>query len=66
MAGKQKCYNGHPVVYQPFSGGEEWYCETCQDTGPYGEGAAPRRVQMLRDGRIEELRQEMEKHLDGQ
>lgn len=26
-----KCMHGHETVYQPFSGGEEVYCETCDE-----------------------------------
>ncbi len=47
------------TVYQSFSGGREWYCGTCDTTGPYPQGEAPRRVQMLADGRTDELRAEM-------
>jgi hypothetical protein len=37
----QKCYEGHDVVYQPFSGGEDWYCEICDTTGPYDYDSIP-------------------------
>jgi hypothetical protein len=26
---------GNPTVYQAFSGGKEWYCKTCDETGLY-------------------------------
>lgn len=52
-------YCGTVTVYQAFSGGREWYCEPCDTTGEYPQGAAPRRVQMLADGRIDDLKAEM-------
>ena len=51
------------IQYQPFSGGKEYYCPTCEDVFPYREGQAPRRVQMIADGRLGELRAEMEERL---
>ncbi len=51
------------IQYQPFSGGREYFCPTCEDTFPYREGQAPRRAQMLQDGRFEELKAEMAEHL---
>lgn len=47
------------AVYQPFSGGREYYCPQCGDVHAYLEGEAPRRVQMIADGRFDELRAEM-------
>lgn len=51
------------IQYQPFSGGREYFCPTCEDTFPYREGQAPRRAQMIRDGRFGELKAEMAEHL---
>lgn len=50
--------------YQSFSGGREFYCPQCDDTHPYQEGDAPRRVQMLADGKFDELHAEMRDHLE--
>jgi hypothetical protein len=50
---------GSKTTYALFSGGREYYCEDCDDNFPYEEGAAPRRVQMVADGRFAELRAEM-------
>jgi hypothetical protein len=50
---------GSKTTYALFSGGREYYCEGCDDNFPYEEGTAPRRVQMLADGRFAELRAEM-------
>lgn len=47
-----------------FSGGREWFCPNCEADGSYPADEGPRRVQMLRDGRHDELRQEMREHLD--
>lgn len=38
---------GKKTVYQLFSGGREWYCESCDETGEYPEGETPRRVKLL-------------------
>lgn len=52
------------TVYQPFSGGREWYCETCEDTGEYPPDAAPRRAQMLQSpAGVIALRAEMDQEL---
>lgn len=48
-----------PTEYQRFSGGREFYCRPCDNHGMYPEGAAPPRLQMLADGKFDELRQEM-------
>lgn len=52
------------TVYQPFSGGREWYCENCQSNGPYPDGQAPRRAGLLQSeaGRVA-LRAEMDQEL---
>jgi hypothetical protein len=55
---------GTNTVYQAFSGGREYYCPDCGYDGPYEIGDAPRRVQMIADGKFDELREEMHKHLD--
>lgn len=54
----------NPTVYQPFSGGTEWYCETCDTNGAYPAGQTPRRVGMLkteagRDALRTEMREEL-------
>lgn len=51
------------IQYQPFSGGREYYCPACEDVHPYESGQAPRRAQMLQDGKFDELKQEMRDHL---
>lgn len=55
---------GKQTTYQAFSGGREWYCEHCEETGTYPEGETPRRVQMLQTeaGRVA-LRAEMDQEL---
>lgn len=65
MAGL-KCVEcgGTDTQYQAFSGGREYYCSDCDEVWPYAEGEAPRRVQMIADGRFEELRAEMGAELD--
>lgn len=54
---------GAETNYRLLSGGREWICP-CGAEGEYGEGQAPRRVQMLRteEGR-QELRVEMDRAL---
>lgn len=54
---------GTNTTYAAFSGGREYYCKTCDDNFPYEAGTAPRRVQMLADGKVNELRAEMREHL---
>lgn len=54
---------GTDTTYAAFSGGREYYCKICDDNFPYEEGTAPRRVQMLADGKVDELRAEMREHL---
>ena len=56
---------GGNTVYAAFSGGKEYYCYDCQDNASYEPGEAPRRAQMLADGRLDELRAEMREHLSG-
>ena len=55
---------GQNTCYQSFSGGREYYCSDCDDTFPYQPGEAPPRVQMLADGRFDELRAEMRAEMD--
>lgn len=50
---------GINTTYTLFSGGREYYCEDCDDNFPYEKGQAPRRVQMIADGKFAELRAEM-------
>jgi len=61
-----RCWScgGTNTTYAVFSGGREYYCEDCDDKFPYEEGTAPRRVQMIADGKFAELREEMHEHLD--
>lgn len=54
---------GEPTVYQSFSGGREFYCAACDNHGMYEQGEAPRRAQMLADGRVDELRTEMRQEI---
>lgn len=63
--GQHTCWScgGSETTYAAFSGGHEYYCTDCDDNFPYEEGTAPRRVQMLADGRTDELREEMRDHL---
>lgn len=56
-------YCAGETVYQSFSGGREWYCPGCKADGSYPEGAAPPRVQLLAEGRFDELRAEMREEL---
>jgi hypothetical protein len=60
-----RCWScgGTNTTYALFSGGREYYCEDCDDNFPYEEGQAPRRVQMIADGKFDELREEMREHL---
>jgi 8-oxo-dGTP diphosphatase len=51
------------TTYQSYSGGREFYCPGCGNHGLYEPGEAPRRVQMLAEGRIEELRVEMREEI---
>lgn len=64
--GKHHCgmCGGTNTIYSMFSGGKEYYCSDCDDNAAYEPGEAPRRVQMIADGRIAELRAEMDEHLD--
>lgn len=55
---------GGNTIYAAFSGGCEYYCYDCQDNASYDLGDAPRRVQMLADGRFYELRVEMREELE--
>jgi hypothetical protein len=55
--------DGTNTTYASFSGGREYYCEDCDDNFPYEPGEAPRRIQMIADGRFEELRAEMREEL---
>lgn len=59
------CWNCNQpgTTYQSFSGGREYYCPTCDDTFTYREGQAPRRVQMIADGRFDELHVEMRQEM---
>jgi ribosomal protein L37AE/L43A len=62
---KHRCPNcENETTYQAFSGGREWYCEHCEETGSYPEGAAPRRAGLLQTeaGRTA-LRAEMDQEL---
>ena len=55
---------GDDTTYQAFSGGQEYYCRTCEDSFPYREDSeVPPRVLMLRtdEGR-EALAAEMLAH----
>ena len=54
---------GTLTVYQSYSGGREYYCPTCKDGGLYPEGAAPPRVQLLADGKYDELQQDMREEI---
>lgn len=54
---------GTNTTYALFSGGTEYYCEDCDDNFPYEDGEAPRRIQMIADGKFVELHQEMREHL---
>lgn len=54
---------GTDTCYQMFSAGTEYYCETCEEVFPYEPGTAPRRVQMIADGKLAELRWEMREEL---
>jgi hypothetical protein len=63
------CPSGHEVVYQPFSGGKEWYCETCDVTGLYDydsipESERPRAWLLTRPQGADKLREEMQKDLE--
>jgi len=52
------------TVYQVFSGGREWYCESCEDSGYYPAGEVPRRAQMLQSPEgVIALRAEMDQEL---
>lgn len=52
------------TTYQRFSGGREYYCAKCDDHGMYQEGdVRPPRVQMLADGKVDELRGEMREEI---
>jgi hypothetical protein len=55
------CWNCNQpgITYQLFSAGREYWCPTCEDAFRYLEDQAPRRVQMMADGRFDELRDEM-------
>lgn len=55
---------GNKTTYQAFSGGKEWFCDECQETGYYPEGQAPSRAQLLQTeaGRIT-LKAEMDQEL---
>jgi ribosomal protein L37AE/L43A len=58
-------YCQQPTVYRVFSGGKEWYCEGCDETGFYPDGQAPSRAGLLAtpEGR-EVLREDMRAELD--
>jgi hypothetical protein len=62
---EQTCTDcGGPVAYRSFSGGREWWCP-CGADGFYDEDAErPPRVQMLADGRYDELRAEMHQEIE--
>lgn len=66
IPGRHRCpICGRATTYQAFSGGREWYCESCDTTGEYPDGEAPRRVAMLQSPEgVAQLRQEMRAELD--
>ncbi len=63
--GEQRCdgCGGSDITYQMFSGGREYYCRACDDRFLYDSGAAPRRIQMIADGQMADLRKEMRDEL---
>lgn len=63
---KQICHSceSDNTQYALFSGGREYWCLECDSDGLYDDDSRPPRVQMLVDGKIDELRQEMNNHLD--
>lgn len=55
---------GAETSYRAFSGGREWYCESCEASGEYPEGEEPRRAGLLRSWEgMAQLRKEMEEEL---
>lgn len=63
------CPDGHETVYQAFSGGREWYCETCGNNGLYDydampESERPRAWRLTQPGGVDQLRNEMQKELE--
>lgn len=55
---------GANTTYALFSGGTEYYCEDCDDNFPYEDGTTPRRVQMIADGKFDQLHAEMHEHFE--
>jgi hypothetical protein len=47
MTGRHYCDCGAPTVYQMFSGGEEFYCESCGNQARYPEGEGGPRARLL-------------------
>lgn len=70
--GTHICVCGQPTRYQSMSGGKEYWCDKCEDTGRYPEGeggprarefAKPNGPEQLRELMIEEMkRRKDEKH----
>lgn len=62
------CPEGHETVYQAFSGGRSWYCETCDEVGDYDyesipEGQRPRAWLLTQPGGAAKLRAAMQEEL---
>lgn len=48
--GTHFCPCGEPSRYQMFSGGTEWWCESCGAEGTYPEGEGGPRARLLAQG----------------
>lgn len=53
---------GANTSYQLLSGGREYYCSDCESEFPYRDDERPPRLQLMVDGRWDELRADMEEH----
>lgn len=47
-SGAHRCSQGHPTRYAAFSGGREYQCTVCDETGFYPEGQGFVRANLLR------------------
>jgi hypothetical protein len=53
---------GANTSYQILSGGREYWCRDCESEFPYRDDERPPRLQLMVDGRWDELRADMEEH----
>lgn len=57
---------GENTTYQLMSGGQEYWCADCQDSFPYAADERPPRLQLMVDGKWDELRADLEVYFAAQ